>query len=280
MKAGGEFLGLPVEPAKVLIVSEENPMLWHRRQERQVFGDQVNVLCQPFSGKPTAADWQALLDYSAIVLGSEGNRLLVIDTVATLMPAGVETNADCMVRALAPLRRLADKGVAVWLMHHPHKGKSLVGRWSRGTGSLPASVDIVLEMHAHRPEDPNDRRRLLRAQSRHEETERRLFIELAADGSDYRVIPEPPDDDFDRAWSAIRMILSNSEDPQTAAEIQRAWPPNSAPPSRATLHRWLARAVDRGLLSFQTPTRRNAPYRYSLPHPETDRESAPREAAK
>ena len=44
-------------------------------------------------------------------------------TVATLMPAGVETNADCMVRALSPLRRLAEQGIAIRFMHPPHKGK-------------------------------------------------------------------------------------------------------------------------------------------------------------
>src|SRR5439155_6170076 len=117
----------------------------------------------------------------------------------------------CMVRALAPLRRLAEQGVAVWLMHHPHKGKSRAGQWSRGTGSLPASVDIVLEMHPIRAADPYDRRRLLLAHSRHEETPRRLLIEWTADGTDYRALADPLDEDFDLASQAIRQVLSNVE---------------------------------------------------------------------
>ena len=265
MKDGGELFGLPVRPARALVLSEESPDLWHMRRQRLAFGEHTQLISQPFAAKPTDADWLALIDHSATILGTEGGRLLVIDTVATLLPAGVETNADCMVRALAPLRRLAELGIAVWLMHHPHKGKSRAGQWSRGTGSLPASVDIVLEMHAFRPDDPDDRRRMVRGHSRHEETPRRLLIELGADGTNYHVVGEAPDDDFDRGWSALRLVLADFEDPRTAAEILSAWPPSSPRPSRATLHRWLARAVERGLLRCEATNRRNAPYRYWLP---------------
>jgi hypothetical protein len=260
----GELLGLPVRPAKALVLSEESTALWQRRRQRLVFGAHTDLISQPFAGKPSDADWRALIDHAGNVLGTAGGRLLVIDTVSTLMPSGVETNADCMVRALAPLRRLADQGIAVWLLHHPHKGKARAGQWSRGTGALPASVDIVVEMHAFQPDEPDDRRRWLLGHSRHEETPRRLLIEWTADGADYRVLAEPPDEDFERGWSAIRRVLSAREAPQTAAEILRTWPPTSPPPSRATLHRWLARAVQRRLLRCEATKRRNAPYRYWL----------------
>jgi RecA-family ATPase len=243
MKDGGELLGLPVRPGKAVVLSEENPILWNLRQQRLTFGEHIGIISRPIAGKASAADWRAVIDHAASVLGTEGGRLLVIDTLATMLPSGVETNADCMVRALAPLRRLAEQGVAVWIMHHPHKGKARAGRWSRGTGSLPGSVDIVLEMQVFRPDDPYDRRRLLDAHSRHEETPRRLLIEWTANGADYRVIADPPDEEFERGWEAMRLVLSEFEDPQSAAEILRNWPPASPPPSRATLHRWLARGV-------------------------------------
>jgi hypothetical protein len=264
MKDGGELLGMPVRPARALVLSEESLSLWQMRHERLTFGENAQLICRPFAGKPTATSWQRVLDQSASILGTEGGRLLVIDTVATLMPAGVETNADCMVRALAPLRRLADQGMAVWLMHHPHKGKSRVRQWSRGSGSLPASVDIALEMHPCCPGELADRRRVLLGFSRHEETPRRLVIEWTADGRDYQVLPETTDVEFERAWSLIRQVLSDSEDAQAAAEILRRWPPASSPPSRATLHRWLGRGVERGWLSCEANSRRNAPYRYRL----------------
>jgi hypothetical protein len=189
----------------------------------------------------------------------------VIDTVATLMPTAVETNADCMVRALAPLRDLAEQGVAIWLMHHPHKGKPRAGRWSRGTGSLPASVDIALEMHPCRPDDLADRRRLLLGWSRHPETPRRRLIAWTDDGTDYDVLDETLDVELEAGWSVIRLVLSGCEEPQTAAAILRSWPVDAPAPSRATLHRWLARAVDCQRLCCEASDRRNAPYRYWLP---------------
>jgi hypothetical protein len=266
MKNGGTLLGLPVCPAKALILSEENPTLWSMRCDHLALGDHIGVISMPFGGtKASQSDWKALIDHCAAELGPEGGRLLVIDTVATLMPVGVETNADCMVRALAPLRLIAQQGIAVWLMHHPHKAAAKAGQWSRGTGSLPASVDIVLEMQPCRPDDYTDRRRVLLGMSRHEETPRRLVIELNSAADDYRVLPETTDVDFDNAWSAIRRVLSKSDAPQSAAAILRRWPPHLAPPSRATLHRWLARAVERNLLRCEPGARANAPYQYWLP---------------
>src|SRR5207245_10024560 len=115
-----------------------------------------------------------------------------------------------------------------------------------------------LEMHPFRADDPYDRRRWLLAHARHEETPRRLLIEWTADGADYRVLADQPDEDFDRGWQAIRLVLSDFEDPQTASEILYAWPPDSPPPSRATLHRWLARAVERQFVCCEATERRNA----------------------
>jgi len=268
LQDGGELLGLPVRPARALILSEENLGLWQMRHARLPLGDQVRIISQPFSGKASGADWRALLEQSANLLGSDGGRLLVIDTVATLMPAGVESNADCMVRALAPLRRLAEQGIAIWLMHHPHKGTARPGKWSRGTGSLPASVDIALEMHPLCEDDWADRRRLLLGWSRHEETPRRRLIEWTPDGRDYLVLDETIDVVFDRGWSTIRRVLSELEPPQTAAAILRHWPVDCEPPSRATLYRWLARAVERGWLCAEAGEHRKAPGCYWLPEAE------------
>jgi hypothetical protein len=74
-----------------------------------------------------------------------------------------------------------------------------------------------------------------------------------------------PVEEFDRGWSALRRVLSASDAPQTAAEILRIWPPDAPPASRATLHRWLTRTVERQVVRCEATNRRNAPYRYRLP---------------
>jgi hypothetical protein len=268
LAAGGALLGQAVRPARALVLSEENLALWQMRHQRLALGDNVQIICRPFAGKPTDADWRGLLAKSAELLGSEGARLLVIDTVATLMPAAVETNADCMVRALAPVRDLAEQGLSIWLMHHPHKGKARAGQWARGSGSLPASVDIALEMHPWRPDDLADRRRLLLGWSRHPETPCRRLIAWTADGSDYEVLDETLSEALDDGWAVIQRVLAPSEEPQTAAAILGSWPADTPRPSRATLHRWLTRAVECQRLRCEASDRRNGAYRYWLPESE------------
>src|SRR5207244_6611371 len=61
LKDGGELLGLPLRPAKALVVSEESAALWHRRRQRLVFGEHTSLLSPPFAGKPTDAEWRDLI---------------------------------------------------------------------------------------------------------------------------------------------------------------------------------------------------------------------------
>ncbi len=110
LSEGGQLLGLKIAPARALILSEESPDLWGMRHRRHAFGAGIEMICRPYTAKPDGADWQALLDDSLSILGATGQRLLVIDTVATLMPSGVETNSDCMSRALAPFAAWQSRG--------------------------------------------------------------------------------------------------------------------------------------------------------------------------
>jgi hypothetical protein len=264
LKAGGELLGLPTRASRAVILSEESPTLWHERQARLAFGPDIGVLCQPFTRKPSFAQWNQLVDHAGGLLGAGGPRLLVIDTIGMLFPSAAETNADCMDRALDPLRRLADKGVSTWLLHHPAKGRTGEGKAARGTGALPAEVEIVLEMKPLLDATPHDYVRVLTTFSRHEETPRRLLFEWLPAQRDYRLLTEPPDDDFARGWSALRLVFTASPMPLGRPAIFERWPPAYAPPSRATLARWLARAVEHGLLLYSGAGHRYDPYLYRL----------------
>jgi hypothetical protein len=248
LKAGGELLGLATRQARAVILSEESSILWQERQARLAFGPDIGVICKPFTRKPSFTQWNQLVHHAGHLLGPGGPRLLVIDTIGTLFPSSAEMNADCMDRALDPLRRLAEKGVSNWLLHHPAKDRRAEGQAARGTGALPAEVEIVLEMKPLPDATPHDYVRVLHAFSRHEETPRRLLFEWLPARRDYRLLTEPPDDDFARGWSALRLVFSASPVPLARPAILDRWPPASAPPSRATLARWLARAVELGLL--------------------------------
>jgi hypothetical protein len=264
LKCGGSLLGRPVLAGKAIVVSEEARLSWRQRHQRLDFGQSVRLMSRPFQGKPSFSEWEDLVDRLAALSVDHGYRIVVIDTLGNLFPRGVEHNADCMQRALASLRKLTDRGIAVWVLHHPRKGKALEGQLARGTSALSAYVDILLELHPLKNAAPDDRRRWLRGFSRHEETPRKLLIEWSADGTAYLLRNATVDEDFLRGWRPLRIVLEDADNKLRRVDILENWPPDFVAPSKATLWRWLDRAVDEGLVLREGEGRCNSPFRYYI----------------
>jgi hypothetical protein len=68
---------------------------------------------------------------------------------------------------LLPLQGLANRGPAVWLLHHPAKGKRADGQAARGSSALTGLADIVMEMSSFHRGRSRDRRRRICAYSRY-----------------------------------------------------------------------------------------------------------------
>ena len=56
MKAGGQLAGLPVAPAKIVIVTEEDESDWDDRCNRLDLDSHVMWITRPFVGQPTQSD--------------------------------------------------------------------------------------------------------------------------------------------------------------------------------------------------------------------------------
>ena len=110
--------------------------------------------------------------------------LVVIDPLAVFLPGNNENAAASITQALLPLNDLTTRGIAVLLLHHPRKGATLPGQSFRGTGALASNVDTLIDMSALAQPEDDDRRRWLRAYSRHEETRKNLVIELNPAGQE------------------------------------------------------------------------------------------------
>jgi hypothetical protein len=264
LKCGGALLSLPVAAGTAIVVSEEPSLPWRQRNQRLDFAQRVHLISQPFRGKPSFAQWEALVNRLVDLTTHHGFRLVVLDTLGSLFPGGVEYNGDCMQRALASLRELTDRGIAVWVLHHPRKGRLREGQMARGAGSLLGVVDIALELHPVRNAATDDRRRWLRATSRHKETPRRILFEWTADDADYRICNSALDEDFARGWRPLRIVLEDADNKLRRVDILENWPPDFVAPSKATLWRWLDRAVDEGLVLREGEGRCNSPFRYYL----------------
>lgn len=177
---GGEFCGLTLEPARVLVVTEEPADLWTERRDRLGIGDHVEALVRPLRQRPTWKEWGAFIDHLAGLTTERTYQLVVIDPLPNFWPVCDENDASQVNAALSPLRRLTDAGAGVLLIMHPRKSGGEEGTAARGSGALSAFPDILLEMRRMSPIDHRDRRRVLTGLSRYRETPAELVIELSA----------------------------------------------------------------------------------------------------
>jgi hypothetical protein len=263
MKTGGLLAGEPLAAGRAVIVSEEDPTLWERRSRSLDFGGHVSFLCRPFRGKPTPAEWRALIDSLAALRREGGVDLAVIDPLAAFVPGRDENTAGMMLEALLPLQSLTAAGMAVLLLHHPRRQSSAPGQMARGSGALSGHVEVILEMTTLSAE-PGDRRRRLQGFSRFAETPADRVIELNAEGTDYVSLGDMAEQEFIRGWPQLRLVLTGARDKLTRREIVAEWPPDQERPSDTTLWRWLERAADRNLLRREGAGHSKEPFRYWL----------------
>ena len=262
---GGPFAGLPVAPGRAIVVSEEAASDWDARCQQLGIGQNVQFLCRPFKGaRPTDADWLALIAGLEALHRQEALDLVVLDALAALLPGYAETCAPKMFDCLLPLQALANLGPAVWLLHHPAKGKRADGQSSRGSGALPGFADIVMEMSCMRRARSRDRRRRICAYSRYVETPRHLIIELARDGADYLVRTDEAGTPLAQAWPEVQYILENATEKLSQQAILERWPVEENRPDRSTLSRWLKRATQQQMIASSGTGYRHAPFLYWL----------------
>jgi len=263
---GGRRAGRAVAPGRALIISEEAASDWDARCQRLALGPHVQFLCRPFRGaRPTDAQWLALVAGLEALHRQEALDLVVLDALATLLPGYAETCAPKLLDCLLPLQALANRGPALWLLHHPAKAKRADGLAGRGSGALSGLADIIMEMSCYRRARSRDRRRRSRAYSRYVETPRHLILELNADGSDYLVQTDAGGSPLVQPWPEMHHILAEATDKLTQQSILERWPVEGDAPDRSTLSRWLKRATQQGVVCCSGTGFRGAPFRYWLP---------------
>ncbi|MCE9531248.1 MAG: helicase RepA family protein [Planctomycetes bacterium] len=264
MRQGGALAGLAVRPGRAVVLSEESPDVWSERNAKLGLGDQIEFSCRPFQGLPTQELWLAYLDQLVEHHRRQPIDLVVIDPLSSFLPNRAENDAGSILQALLPLQRLTCHAICVLILHHPKKGNALTGQAARGSGALTGFVDVSIEMKFHGEPNEDDRRRELAAWSRYEKTPRRLLIELNATGTDYHALGDFVSDDFPKGWLILKGILMDVADKLTRADIMSRWPNDHLKVNKATVWRWLDRAVKEGLLKQSGQGRKYAPFQYWL----------------
>ncbi len=270
----GTFIGLDVKAAKVLIVSEESPDLWIERRDRLKLGDHVHIVGRPFKKKPYPKEWSAFIDNLATLVEQHGYNLVVIDPLANFWPVMDENDATQVIAALNPLRQVTEKGVAVLLLMHPRKSDGAEATATRGSGAIPAFVDILIEMRRMSPNDTKDRRRVVTGNSRYRETPAELVIELSADEDSYTVHGDRAEAGGKRRDELILDILHAEPSRMlTSDEIREDWPTDTKKPSKRTLEQSLSRGVEEGRWHTAGEGVKGNPRRYGMSPADSDEPS-------
>lgn len=263
MGAGGDLAGR-VARGKALVIAEESASLWARRRDELGIGDHAHFLIQPFLVKPMSGEWDGFICDMAALVRANGYRVVIFDTFGTVSPLLDENDAAKMTAALLPLNGITEAGAAVLLVHHPRKGDGGEGQASRGSGALPGFVDIIIEMRRFRADEPDDRRRVLRAFSRFTETPAESVIELSEDRSRYAYIGSRKAAAQADIAGALREILPAEPPGFTAKELKDAWASEMTAPGVRTLQKALNTGATEGQWSRSGEGKSGDPYRYFL----------------
>lgn len=187
-----EFLGREITPARVLYVSEEHEELWAERRDELGIGDHVGMICRPFKGRPSPAEWAAFIGVIVNAVVEYRFDVVVFDTISKLWPVREENDAGQVEDALMPVWNVTNQGAGLLMVHHNRKsdGKEFTGM--RGSGGLPAFCETLIEFRRNTDES-RDCKRVLTSAGRYRETPPKLLIELTPAGYVSHGDPDDPD---------------------------------------------------------------------------------------
>lgn len=224
-----EFLGQPIVPSRVLYVSEEHEEMWADRRDELQIGDHVGMVCRPFKGRPSPAEWTAFVGKVAQAVVDFRFDLVVMDTISKLWPVREENDAGQVEDALMPLWTITGAGAALMLVHHNRKsdGKEFTG--ARGSGGLPAFMETLIEFRRN-TDSQKDPKRVITAAGRYKETPDKLLIELTpagyvSHGDPDKMTPDQKaelgvgNQDTAERWKVVA-LGSLPEDPDKAMDIE------------------------------------------------------------
>jgi hypothetical protein len=233
MESGGSLCGAPVQPGRVIVVTEEHTDIWIERRDRFGLTDNVRVLSTPFLSRPTQTDWERLLARAEDALKTEPAELIVFDTLTHLWPVTEENDNGMEATALMPLRRLGkDLKTAQQLVHHFGSEK----KGPRGGTELRAFPDMLIDFHLYTPDDFQDRRRKITTKGRLLPYPTSAVVKLNDTGDDYAVLEGSLTTGSISFASTLQDILPTSPPGFSWQECHDAWPPPKPAPERLRKH--------------------------------------------
>jgi Bifunctional DNA primase/polymerase, N-terminal/AAA domain/Primase C terminal 1 (PriCT-1) len=257
----GEFLGLPVRDAGVLLITEEPPITVEEKVER--FGiDESRIFVLPKRRTRGALKWKRIVAEAARFCDAHPEvELVVVDTIdkfADIDAKRSESDTGVIRETVEPLYDLLALGVAVVLVSHQRKEEGSFGLRVRGGTALTGSVDIIVEVErlAKSAKAPTGAR-VLKIVSRFGDAPEEIAVELEGDswtasGSLRAAV---------RRWKRERILELLSTVPATLEEIHGR---TGEELSQRSLRRRLDELVTDGLVELGGEGVKGDPYRWAL----------------
>lgn len=222
-----EFLGAPLAPTDVVIVSEE-----HAVTALSKLSDSPRLHVATRDTAWPQPDWPTLIRATAAEAKRTGARLVLIDSFMFWAQLGGDAGNDAgaVQEAVNVLVEVARQGVAVVLIHHQRKGGGDFGEALLGSTAFAANADIIIEVERLDEGAPPNYRRLMRVG--------RWYVPpvvIAAwdrdDGYSLVAEAESPEDAADHIWrSRIEALLRpygramrNAEITEQLGTDSRSW---------------------------------------------------------
>ncbi len=257
---GGTFCGQEVTPARVVVVTEESQALWAGRRDKLGFGNWCEFVLRPFRQKPSFNQWYAFLDALAESLRRRPADLVVFDPLTNLWPVKDENSAAEVTTALMPLRTLDPNECRnLTLVHHLRKSDGPEATGSRGSGALTGFVDTILELRRFTPGDNKDRRRVLTANGRYDDTAAEAVVELTEHG--YALHGSRAETAALDLIETLVGMIPTGEPGLSQAQLYDDWPSGSKP-NRSRFVEALRHGVNVGFWRMHGSGNRGDPIRY------------------
>lgn len=260
LQHGVSFLGRDSTRCRTLVISEESQAIWRRRRDTLGLDDSLHLLCRPMVAKPSFADWAGFLAHVRDK-ARDTFDLVAIDTLSAFAPWRNENDAAEVQATLTPLNQLTEAGHAVLLFHHHGKGDQSEGKAARGSTALAGAVDVLLEMRRYKPDDREDRRRVVSGLGRFDEIPTEVVIALKADGTDFTAEGDRKAIAAREMAEAIPAYLKPEPPGRTADEIHEAMPKDGRP-KRGDLMVALRAGAKDGCWRMGGFGKPNSPYRF------------------
>lgn len=243
--SGQPFVGLETKKIKVYLISEETKIAWiDRRIKKELKG--FDVKCKPFKRKLNRIEWERYLEKLATECKEKSYNLVIFDTLSDFWPVFKEEDAIDVKDALRPLNYLTEAGLGVLLVHHSSRKGEREGGMGRGSGALPADVDIIVDLVRFDPGNDHDNRRILKGgNSRFDETPRELVIQLTDTG--YAAVGGSKAEVFkEENLQTLLAMLPESPKNTTVGNLIENWQGDGKVPDKGTFSRWLNILEKRG----------------------------------